>query len=271
MGPGDSTAVPVIVPLSRQIAPQSRFLTATECSAIATNAGNGSFTIGLDGISVGASNVNNNCDVLKYTGTPITVAPGFTFSDWRDVLRVVHTGNLQKVTGAGTSADGCDLADPSATPSATAATTDATFDNGAPVGVVADTRGVAGNTSTATRCDNPVRKAMVSSWPAMFKDTCTNGNCTALRHAWRRDDASGTTDTFVTLLGLPKVNTRTFCNGFETEISIRSAGPAMPTKMRARPSRTRIATRTRTARRRHFDRERRARRSGRDRSERTRW
>lgn len=58
---------------------------------------------------------------------------------------------------------------------------------------------------------------MVGSWPQMFKDTCTNGTCTALRHAWRRDDNSGTTDTFVALLGLPKPTERTFCNGFETE------------------------------------------------------
>src|SRR5689334_12718306 len=39
MGPGDSTVNPVIQPHNQQIAPQSRFLNGTECSAIGTNQG----------------------------------------------------------------------------------------------------------------------------------------------------------------------------------------------------------------------------------------
>lgn len=198
---------------SQQIAPQSRFLSSTECSAIGTNQGTG-MTIGLDGLAIVAAS-GNNCDVLKYTGAAVPDAPGFAFSDWRDVLRVVYTGQLSKVVDSGT--DGCNLADPAATPSAPGSITDALF-NG-----VADTRGVATNASTATRCDNPVRKYLIAQWPRMFKDTCTNGTCGPLRHAWRRDDVSGTTDTFLTLLGLPKPPSsptsavRSFCNGLDTE------------------------------------------------------
>jgi hypothetical protein len=53
----------------------------------------------------------------------------------------------------------------------------------------------------------------------MFESGCSDGECTQLQHAFRRDDISGTTDTFLSLLSLPGVaaNPSPFCNGTEFE------------------------------------------------------
>ena len=107
----------------------------------------------------------------------------------RDVLRIVYTGQSSKVTPL---PDPCSPTDPTATPAA-------------PGNIIG-------------RCDSTLRKTLVGSWGNMFQGGCTNSKCpTGLKHAFRRDDASGTTDTFLTLLGLPKATTRSFCNGFEVE------------------------------------------------------
>lgn len=87
----------------------------------------------------------------------------YTFSDWRDVLRVVY---------AGYSHDSCQ------------------------------------------DCESDVRNGILQNWGNLFEDgntapTNCNGpagpTCTQLRHAWRRDSESGTTETFLALLGLPGV------------------------------------------------------------------
>jgi ABC-type phosphate transport system substrate-binding protein len=189
MGPGDSGVTPAIAAQSQQIAPMSRFLNdnATGCDAIGPDQGQG-ITVGLDAISIVADNSapTNTCNTLRFTGS----IAGYTFDDWRDVLRVVYTGQTQKLTGS--ALDPCSANDPSRVPSAP----------GAIIG----------------RCDGPVRQALVANWGNMFEGGCTNGDCpTGLRHAFRRDDVSGTTDTFLTLLGLPAATARTFCNGFDTE------------------------------------------------------
>ncbi len=63
-------------------------------------------------------------------------------------------------------------------------------------------------------CESDARNGIVEHWGNIFEDgnanttNCNNASgtpCTALRHAWRRDSESGTTDTFLSLLGLPSV------------------------------------------------------------------
>jgi hypothetical protein len=60
-------------------------------------------------------------------------------------------------------------------------------------------------------CASPVRQALVNDWNSVFTDSildpqpCRATSCLRLKHAFRRGDLSGTTDTFVTLVGLPAI------------------------------------------------------------------
>lgn len=61
------------------------------------------------------------------------------------------------------------------------------------------------HTSSTTRdCNGATRRALVASYGKLFQTGCTTGTCPAgLKHAWRRGDASGTTDVFLAALGAP--------------------------------------------------------------------
>jgi hypothetical protein len=69
-------------------------------------------------------------------------------------------------------------------------------------------------------CNGDLRRTLISNWSNLFQNSCTSTaseSCTgALRHAFRRDDESGTTDVFLTLIavGTPSLanNTSPFCN-----------------------------------------------------------
>ncbi|HEX9298038.1 MAG TPA: hypothetical protein VF881_19495, partial [Polyangiaceae bacterium] len=54
-------------------------------------------------------------------------------------------------------------------------------------------------------CDSPPRVALASNWGNVFQGACSSGTCTTIQHAFRRNDFSGTTDVFVSLLGLPSI------------------------------------------------------------------
>jgi len=59
-------------------------------------------------------------------------------------------------------------------------------------------------TSTTPDCASPTRKALVANYGKLFQTGCTSGTCPqGLKHAWRRGDASGTTDVFLAALGSP--------------------------------------------------------------------
>ena len=66
-------------------------------------------------------------------------------------------------------------------------------------------------------CNSDVRNTIVASYGKVYQTpgSCTNANCTSIRHIWRRDDLSGTTDTFRSLIGInkPTDNPPGFCNG----------------------------------------------------------
>ncbi len=181
------------------IAPMSRFLGTgpTKCPTTAQG-----YNIGLDGISIvrkqgnGATPpVANACDTAAYTRT-ISYGSGlsYTFRDFRDVLRIVYGG----------------------------------FDNAASGAILAcDVREPTRADISKQNCNSPLRQAIVNNWGNLFQDaTCANSEtCTQLKHAFRRSDRSGTTDTFLTLLAMPKVGriqpsptaNKPFCNGDDQE------------------------------------------------------
>jgi hypothetical protein len=215
----------------QQVAPQSRFMNSTECNAVGPNQGQG-IQIGLDGIAAFHDDTElSPCRVLRYAGCmPIqdlnggiglgvagqvddgTGAAGvlgasgnaaiplvngqYCFTHWADALRIIYTGQHQHV------------------------------DNSSPA---AACNPVTPTSSLSTkRCNSDVRRTLVENWANMF-DTegddgaggCDDLYCLRLRHAWRRDDFSGTTDVFLALIGAPGVsssfNVRTFCNGLQSE------------------------------------------------------
>lgn len=81
-----------------------------------------------------------------------------------------------------------------------------------------------GDTGVAD-CESDVRNGLVQNWGNIFQAggaSCGSSNCTVLRHAWRRDSESGTTETFLSLLGAPKVTKNgtiatddPFCSGWQ--------------------------------------------------------
>ena len=72
-------------------------------------------------------------------------------------------------------------------------------------------------------CASDVRRTLVNNFGSLFQGGCGSlGECSGgLNHAYRRDDLSGTTDTFASLVGLRTVGALAtvpaFCNGFENE------------------------------------------------------
>jgi hypothetical protein len=65
-------------------------------------------------------------------------------------------------------------------------------------------------------CGSPERQYLAANWNAVMQ-TCSSGSCPAgIQHAFRRNDESGTTDVFTSLLGVPGISqmnsTSPFCN-----------------------------------------------------------
>ncbi len=90
-------------------------------------------------------------------------------------------------------------------------------------------------------CNSATRKSLVKNWTNLFSADCAagDGTCAAgLTHAWRRSDLSGTTDAFLSVLGLPGsraigtipgvpgANTRVnpFCNSVDHKTLVASIG-----------------------------------------------
>src|SRR5262249_52351475 len=57
-------------------------------------------------------------------------------------------------------------------------------------------------TGNTRDCANDVRRSLVDNWGNLFEGACSGSTCTQLRRAFRRADLSGTTDTFLGLVGL---------------------------------------------------------------------
>jgi cysteine-rich repeat protein len=79
------------------------------------------------------------------------------------------------------------------------------------------------NSSAAVDCGSAARRALVANWSNLFQNSCANGSSAcaasgptggALWHAFRRDDTSGTSDVFATILGLSPGTSNSSNNGF---------------------------------------------------------
>jgi hypothetical protein len=207
---------------TQQIAPMSRQLNGTACTGLGTTIGQE--LIGLDGIAiVGANQTAGDSDGQSaqttddcndnVTGGRVLNVPGctaadgcdassnYTFTDWKDVLAMIyagqnHTSAPQLLPGGALCNTNADCTNPGETCIGTPPT--------ARCGLVAD---VNKRNPARINCNSIVRRALADNWGALFATgtgagACRSGNCTKLRHAFRRDDISGTTDTFVGLVGL---------------------------------------------------------------------
>lgn len=159
--------------------PMSRFLQAGNTCKVNNGATAEGLVVALDGVTVAANTANSSgCGGVAFT-KPITVT-------------------ADRSVGAGFICPGCSAATPPAvyTPTAISAS----------VGAWADYlrvlfMGVHHDAAQTRDCDSDVRRELVEHYTALFEGSCTGGSCTKLHHLWRRDDASGTTDTFTNLLG----------------------------------------------------------------------
>lgn len=99
-----------------------------------------------------------------------TLPSGAAISDWRTVIRLLYTGCVSGTCATSTAAE------------------------------------------RVARCSNPDRLALVQNWGLLFQGVAcpqSAGCPQGLRHAYRRDDSSGTTNVFLELIGVaanPAVN-----------------------------------------------------------------
>jgi len=241
VGGGSGAGENAMVGGTQVIAPMSREIGAALCKPASQQ-----LLVGLDGLAVVAGSqtggdsesltpaTTDDCSDTISGGTTLNVAScvandgcttagQYTFSSWKDVLALIYGGQNHN-TGATTNAaaDGaCTYAPPPNEATADAACTAAGFP-----GEVCYPNNKCGNPALVGRrnparlnCLNPVRQALVDSYGSIFQDvaptqSCRTGTCTKLRHAFRRDDLSGTTDTFVSLVGLTTIAnpTKAFAN-----------------------------------------------------------
>jgi hypothetical protein len=142
----------------------------------------------------GAPNINTFTDVpLPAAGSSgletVNGVLSYRFADFKDVLRILFAG-----------------ADKTRTVSTAAG-------------------GGGGSSQTAanrlSRCSSDIRRSLVSNWDNIVEanpTTCTGAaSCGTLRRLFRRADDSGTTDTFLSLLGLNAIAQVPFCNGVERQ------------------------------------------------------
>jgi hypothetical protein len=209
LGQNNMTAIPPL----QQVAPMSRALNAAgTISGVSQGC-----VVALDALAILADDSEaNSCDTLAYSASmqvqDLNGIAGlddgkgggcvnctdddldgnvdeYVFSDWRDVLRIVYGGQTEhKTTGA------CAESPVSRSSFATKA------------------------------CNSDVRHTLVANWEKLFQEGagCNGADadaCTSLRHAFRRDDVSGTTDVFLEVLGLSAISASSppFCNGGEME------------------------------------------------------
>jgi hypothetical protein len=184
-GTGSGNGQSAMVAGSQQIAPMSRFLNNGACTGgVTIPRQSEGLVIGLDGIAVvGSTNTftnvscngdsNPTCDPTFEPNSGAaydTVVSGYTFNGWRDVLRVLLAGFDHNNTGTNAAA------------------------------------------WAARDCNSAIRQTIANNYGNFFENHCvapagetSTTVCTQIRHIFRRDDFSGTTDTMISLLGLPAI------------------------------------------------------------------
>jgi|GEM_PF-2298602 len=208
-GSGGGEAAMIAATPTQQIAPMSREL-ATTTTPVACDGTKGAqeLLIGLDGLAVVGANqlagdslektasTADDCGDAIVGGKSVACTPNvdgcdatgnYTFTDWRDVLAMVYAGQNHSA-GALTISEAAGVVDPRYNP---------------PTAVHKVRNPVRIN------CSSLVRQNLVNSWGTLFADvgatsplSCRTGTCVKLKHAFRRGDLSGTTDTFNNLVGL---------------------------------------------------------------------
>ena len=195
-------------PPKQWMAPMSKMMTSTTCNAFQGPTDASGVVIGLDAVDIYSSTFagataacsttssagNNGLGLAYSTSLSYTDIQGnaktLTFANWTDVLALLYGGLDKSLNGAGGSGTGY------------------------------------------SDCNSPQRKALVASWANLFEangtagstgagcsanpsSTCTTAQIAAgsatisfngiLRHAFRRDDASGTSDAFAGIVGMGTV------------------------------------------------------------------
>jgi ABC-type phosphate transport system substrate-binding protein len=171
----------------QHIAPMSRMLNngASLCGfaggTLGSTAGEASgIVIGLDAVDVLGSAVTAASAACNAAGNGLaySAANGQGFGNYKDVLALVYGGKDSTAGGA-------------------------------------------------VDCAGAKRQAVVNNWSALFQNACANGEAACsdaahgggpakLWHAYRRDDASGTSDVFASILGLSPSTSASALNGFGT-------------------------------------------------------
>lgn len=153
-------------PSAQWVAPMSRPLGTGICNSASPRAGAEGIVMALDAVSIVFAGSVIGAEGIDYPGTA-----GNTANAWRTVLREVYTG-----------------------------------------------MGASGTNLFARDCNSASRHAIVDNWDNLFHgstgSTCADSNPDSgassvepgLRHAFRRDEESGTTDVFLGQLSLPTVN-----------------------------------------------------------------
>lgn len=175
-GTGSGAGQNALLGGTQGIAPMSRALNSGICSN--GNRGNSEgLVIGLDGVDV-VGDGGKVCAGVTHTG-----ANGVATNEWRSTLRMIYAG-----------------------------------------------MGPSGSDILTRDCNQQARKDLLNNWDAIFQEDCTTSSCQqdshpnfpgtnpnvydannavvepGLRHAFRRDEESGTTDVFLGLLNLPTIS-----------------------------------------------------------------
>lgn len=215
VGEGKLTSgVQQIAPMSRQL---NKGVRGGACGDSATQ-----LLIGLDGIAILTANQlfgdslnltpddpTDDCSDSIQGGMALSVpgctpadgcsTPGtYVFNDWADVLAMVYGGQ-----------------------------------NHVPNSIAPQLLMGGARNPARINCAGPVRQALVNNWAAIFSDaiadpqSCRTDSCLKLKHAFRRGDQSGTTDTFVTLAGMIPIPpfTTTTANLVPSKDSFATANP----------------------------------------------
>lgn len=158
---------------TQTVAPMSRFLQTASCSVTNGTAAEG-IAVALDGVGV----VTNTTSAANCGGVAFSSARSIPVTD--------------RNSTAGVQCPGCDAS------------------NNYVVADYADAlrllfMGFHHDSAQTRDCDSDARRSLVADWKNLFQGDCGSSACAGkpIRHAWRRDDASGTTDTFISLLNVP--------------------------------------------------------------------
>jgi cysteine-rich repeat protein len=95
--------------------------------------------------------------------------------------------------------------------------------------VFAGMSNTAGNNIALRDCNSAVRRSLLDNYNTIFQNpaSCTFANCAQVKHAFIRDNESGTTDVFVSLLNLTSINLTAnvspFCNALRTSDALPGA------------------------------------------------